>query len=206
MKFSMIFVFVLLGLANVVFGQAPTLALLAQWMEGSFSSQEQRLQDDRFMDVNLHIRVVSSDEESVLMYVEQSLFSQPDKPYRQRFYKLSKRGNVFVSETLEMEKPHRFVGAWKTPQILRGFPKDSLISKPGCSVFLVWNSIGYFEGKTEARRCESKINGASFATSEVKIYPNRLESWDRGYSLTGNQVWGSKFGAYIFNKMGEIVE
>lgn len=186
--------------------QAPTLELLAEWMEGSFTSKVQSTEDDRFLNVSLNMRTIASTDETVLIYVEQALASKPESPYRQRVYRLSKRGAVFISETLEMENPRRFVGAWKTPSLLKAIPSDSLISKSGCTVFLVWNNAGYFEGKTEDQRCESKINGASFATSEVKIYSDRVESWDRGFSLAGNQVWGSKFGAYVFTRHSREAE
>jgi hypothetical protein len=56
----------------------------------------------------------------------------------------------------------------------------------------------HFFGSTHGTACTSELRGASYATSEVKIYRDRIVSWDRGYSSDNAQVWGATKGGYVF--------
>jgi hypothetical protein len=47
------------------------------------------------------------------------------------------------------------------------------------------------------------LKGASYATSEVVIYSDKLISWDRGWNDEGKQVWGAQKGGYVFLKQKE---
>jgi hypothetical protein len=55
-------------------------------------------------------------------------------------------------------------------------------------------------GSTQGDGCASALRGAAYATSEVTLTAGELDSWDRGFDATGNQVWGSTKGAYRFVK------
>ena len=54
---------------------------------------------------------------------------------------------------------------------------------------------GIFRGSTEAGQCPSALRGASYATAEVVVGPEGIDSWDRGYDAAGEQVWGAEKGA-----------
>jgi hypothetical protein len=62
---------------------------------------------------------------------------------------------------------------------------------------------GSFTGSTVEDRCRSTLRGATYATSEVKVYPDRIESWDRGFDGADEQVWGAVAGPYVFRKVLE---
>ena len=56
----------------------------------------------------------------------------------------------------------------------------------------------HFTGTTKDKECKSLLFGASYATSEVEIFQDKILSWDRGYDSDDIQVWGSVDGPYIF--------
>ena len=58
-----------------------------------------------------------------------------------------------------------------------------------------------FIGGTDEKNCASKLRGASYATSEVKISDSYLYSWDRGFDKEGKQVWGAQKGGYYFKRV-----
>ena len=41
---------------------------------------------------------------------------------------------------------------------------------------------------------ESTLRGASSATSEVEVHPDRVVSWDRGFDAERKHVWGAEKG------------
>ena len=49
----------------------------------------------------------------------------------------------------------------------------------------------HFFGTTKDKECKSLLFGASYATSEVEIFQDKILSWDRGYDSDDIQVWGS---------------
>ncbi|MGB0932242.1 MAG: CpcT/CpeT family chromophore lyase, partial [Chitinophagales bacterium] len=58
--------------------------------------------------------------------------------------------------------------------------------------------------QTKEKECGSTLRGATYATSKVNIYKDRLESWDQGFNDQDSQVWGAVKGPYIFDKMEKI--
>ena len=51
------------------------------------------------------------------------------------------------------------------------------------------------------KSCPSILYGANYTTSEVEIFNDKIISWDRGFDINNNQVWGATNGGYIFNKI-----
>lgn len=176
------------------------LQRLADWMAGTYSSSEQARRDTSYRDISLSITPIWK-EKSVKdhwFYVEQAVTSMKNKPYRQRIYHLRQVGrNKYESEVYTLKCPQLCIGK---PEFVNGLPTDSMEVKRGCSVFLIYNDAGYFEGSTHENDCASELYGASFATSSVKVYQNKLESWDRGFNREGKQVWGAEKGGYLFIK------
>jgi len=46
------------------------------------------------------------------------------------------------------------------------------------------------------------MRGYAYATSEVVVGSGRIESWDRGFGDTGEQVRGAEKGAYVLVSSG----
>ncbi len=135
-----------------------------------------------------------------VLYLEQALLSTPDKPYRQRFYRIEETadGNV-VSRVFEPRETLAVSGKWRDPSDLALYGPGDVVERIGCSVRLKKTPQGW-EGGTEGTSCPSALSGARYATSRVKLAPERMESWDRGYDLEDRQVWGAKEGPYVFER------
>jgi hypothetical protein len=58
-----------------------------------------------------------------------------------------------------------------------------------------------FAGSTHGSACSSNLRGAAYTTSEVRVTPSRMISWDRGFNDEGMQVWGATGGPYVFDKI-----
>ncbi len=186
--------------ATAMFAQQdPDLDTLASYMSGSFSSEKQSLRDSSYFDVRLHMcRIWSTRTDGVWIYVEQAMATTPDAPYRQRVYRLHRNEDrVLESAVYALPNPAAVVGACSDTSKLGTLTPDQLKLRDGCQVYL-HASNGHFEGATEGMACASELKGASFATTEVKVYANAIISWDRGFSSSGEQVWGATKGGYIF--------
>jgi hypothetical protein len=179
------------------------LLKLASYMEGSFSSQKQSESDTNYFDIRLHMKRIWKDRtDGIWLYVEQAVSTAQQKPYRQRVYHVTQIGkNKFESAVYTMENPLRFAGDYKKDDALSGLTPDSLKSRDGCSVFLTKNKKGFYVGATKGKDCPSDLRGAKYATSEVKVYRNKIVSWDRGWGEKDEQIWGATNGGYIFNKL-----
>jgi hypothetical protein len=179
------------------------LDTLATWMTGSFSSAQQATADSAFFDIRLEMaRTWSGQRDGYWLYVEQAAAESLEQPYRQRVYHLTDgRDGSVRSEVYEIPDPLRFAGKWRSPAPLDGLSPDSLVRRDGCAVVLRRQPDSTFSGSTVGTECVSSLRGAAYATSEVSVRPDRLESWDRGFSATGAQVWGATEGPYVFRRM-----
>ncbi len=176
---------------------------LVNLMEGSFSSGEQSKSDSDYFDIRLHMKRIWKDiekmDEEYWLYVEQSAAQSPDKPYRQRVYRVTRTyEGRFESAVYTIPDPMRFAGAWKLDAPLAELSPDSLTLRDGCTVTLTLMGKDHYEGGTSGKDCASELRGAEYATSDVEIFADRIISWDRGFDKDGNQVWGAEKGGYIF--------
>jgi len=147
-------------------------------------------------------RIWSDRTDGVWLYIEQATSSSQQKPYRQRVYHVTQIGkNKFESAVYTIENPLRFAGDFKKESPLAGLTPDSLKSRDGCSVFLTKNKNGNYSGSTKGSDCSSDLRGAKYATSEVKVFKNKIVSWDRGWGENGEQIWGATGGGYIFDRL-----
>jgi hypothetical protein len=187
-------------------GEAPQVscATLVEWMTGSFSSAEQAAADSAYYDIRLEmVRIWPEFSSAHWMYVEQAVAGHTEAPYRQRVYRVTQiEDDLFKSEVFTLANPEEHVGAWASDDPLRELGPEDLELRAGCAVFLRWDSSGEFAGSTIGRGCASGLRGAAYATSEVVVGPDRIESWDRGFDDAGAQVWGVEKGAYVFTKQG----
>jgi hypothetical protein len=179
------------------------LRALQSRMTGSFSSEAQSARDSQFLHIVLHMAPIwKNTSDGFWLYVEQSLASSQDKPYRQRVYHVTlSSDSTIASQVFELKAPLRFAGAWKEKKPLASLTADSLIRRDGCVILLRKNTEGDFAGSTNARDCPSNLRGAAYATSEVMIRKDRMISWDRGWDSNDHQVWGAEKEGYEFVKV-----
>ncbi len=175
---------------------------LASWLTGSFSSAAQAAADTNYFDIRLRVVPAWTDRaDGPWLYVEQATASAQERPYRQRVYRVRDVGDgTFASEVYALPGPRRFAGAWRQAQPLAGLTPDSLLAREGCTVVLRRGADGRFTGGTVGHACASDLRGAVYATSEVTIGPDVIESWDRGFATDGAQAWGATGGGYVFRR------
>jgi len=190
--------------AALSFGQenSEDFTLLMDWMTGEFSSAEQAAKDSAYFDISLKMTRIWPDKKTgAWIYVEQAVAATPNEPYRQRVYFVREMGDgQFSSDIYMIPEEEKFIGAWKDTSPFDNLTQFDLEYKDGCAVFINYDGFQY-SGRTNEKTCKSTLRGASYATSEVKIIKDVLESWDRGYDGDGNQVWGAENGPYVFKKI-----
>ena len=179
------------------------LKQLAATMAGEFSSEAQSKLDTTYYHIKLRMKPIWKDRtDGYWFYVEQSIASMQEKPYRQRVYHLYLNDDTtVVSKVFEMKNPSKYTRGWADPSKLAGLKPDSLVDRQGCAISLHKRGQKVFSGSTPGRECLSSLRGAAYATSEVTVYPGKLVSWDRGWDKEDKQVWGAKKGGYIFIKV-----
>jgi len=183
--------------------QSALLKKLAKRLTGSFNSAEQSKIDQSYFDVSLNSSHIWKDRaDGYWIYVEQAITRSPKKPYRQRVYHMTQVGDTLYSRVFELPHPETFINKYNQPTALAGITPDSLISREGCKVVLTYQK-GVFSGATHNQDCLSDFKEATYATSNVKIFKDHIESWDRGYNAKNEQVWGADKGPYKFLRTGK---
>ena len=182
-------------------GYSKDIRELQSIMSGSFDSSAQSLTDSTYFDISMHIYPIWKNKKGVWLYVEQGMSTKPEKPYRQRIYKLEEiRQGQFISKVFKIENDERFIGKWNDPSFFKAFGPEILTEREGCEVYLNVKSPGIYEGSTKNQNCASTMGGAVYATSIVTINKNSISSWDRGFDSKDKQAWGAVTGPYVFIK------
>ncbi|MFN3874721.1 MAG: chromophore lyase CpcT/CpeT [Flavobacteriales bacterium] len=177
------------------------LEALAMTLEGSYTSAEQAKADSSYFNIELEMaRIWPKRKDGAWFYVEQAAAATKEKPYRQRVYHLRQvDDSTFVSEIHTIRGGERFFGAYKDLALQALLSPDSIDRMEGCAITLRRRGDAYM-GSTDGRSCPNQRGGAAYATSEVRLEPGRMVSWDRGFNADGKQVWGAEKGGYVFVK------
>jgi hypothetical protein len=185
--------------------RARNLALASAWLTGSFSSAEQAAADpEAYLDIRLEVvRIWKARADGPWIYVEQASAKRLDRPYRQRVYQLAvRRDGTIESRVYALPgDPLIYAGAWREPKRFAGLSPADLVLREGCTMYLQRQVDGAFMGGTIGQNCESKLRGASYATSEAVVRQHELITWDRGFDASGKQVWGATSGGYVFKRV-----
>ncbi|MDI9258519.1 chromophore lyase CpcT/CpeT [Flavobacterium sedimenticola] len=173
---------------------------LVSIMQGHYSSEKQSVTDKDYFNISLRMTPIWKSKGHYL-FVEQALFDKQDKPYRVRIYKVSQRGDSFVSEIYTLKDEKAWIGKWATPEVYDQLTEADIELKQGCEVVLKRVGKNRFEGATGDKTCPSELRGASWANSKVTVTENSILSWDQGFDKDGKQVWGATKGGYAFFKI-----
>jgi len=172
-----------------------------EWMTGSFNSSLQSNYDSSYYNISLHMTPIWENKAGNYIYVEQALNSKQESPYRVRVYELLElEDGTFESKVYKLSNEEDCIGHHDNPQHFDQFDVNILEEREGCSVFLTKLNKHYV-GSTKEKMCKSTMRGASYATSIVRVYSDRIESWDQGFDAEGKQVWGAEKGGYVFNRI-----
>jgi CpeT protein len=180
-------------------GDSKEMTELLSIMQGSYSSEKQSKKDTSYFNISLRMVPIWKNRGHYL-YVEQAMFTKQEKPYRVRIYKLTQKGETFVSEIHTLKNEKEWIGKWKTPESFDALSEKDVELKPGCEVVLKRIGKNKFVGQTGEKSCASELRGASYATSKVTVTKDKILSWDQGFDKEGKQVWGAEKGGYEFVK------
>ena len=172
---------------------------LVSIMQGSYSSEKQSIVDTSYFNISLRMVPIWKNKGHYL-YVEQAMFKKQEKPYRVRIYKLTQKGDEFISEIHTLKNEKDWIGKWKTPEAFDALTENDIELKQGCEVTLKRIAKNKFAGQTGDKTCPSELRGASYASSKVTVTQNEILSWDQGFDKTDKQVWGAEKAGYHFLK------
>jgi hypothetical protein len=185
----------------------PPPAHIVDCMTGTFSSAAQAAVDpEHYLSIRLvMVPIWLERSDAWWFYVEQAAAEALDRPYRQRVYRVSPlEGEEYRSDVYTLPgEALAYAGAWRDDRPLADLRPGDLALRAGCSIHLRRTGPEEFIGSTIGDGCESTLRGAAYATSQVRITRDRMESWDRGFDSEGNQVWGATEGPYIFDKIAD---
>nr|WP_294775649.1 chromophore lyase CpcT/CpeT [uncultured Flavobacterium sp.] len=182
------------------FKNSSELQELVNVMQGHYSSEKQSKADEDYYNISLRMTPIWKTKGNYL-FVEQAIFDKQDKPYRVRIYKVSQRGEAFISEIYTLKDEKAWIGKWATPEAYDQLTEADIELKPGCEVVLKRTAKNRFEGATGDKTCPSELRGASWANSKVTVTETQILSWDQGFDKDGKQVWGATKGGYEFIKI-----
>jgi CpeT protein len=183
------------------------VAQLAVMLSGEFDSSAQAAEMNSYYNVHLWGCAAEAPQlDGVALYIEQALSTDQGSPYRQRLYLLSElelgeNGESRArSEIYKFISPSSLIGSC-AEGVVPTFDVSDLELRDGCEVDLIWTGDS-FEGGTEGHDCSS-TNGGDYSVSDIELFDDRIESWDRGYYDSGVQAWGSTAGPYIFDRIDD---
>ena len=127
----------------------------------------------------------------VFLYQEQALAKRLDKPYRQRFMHIApgEDGISIQSRSFKPTHPKTWIGLCKRPLQDRVVPLSG-IGNFVCSVRLVRSGTHYI-GQTPPEGCPANYRGAVRITNTITLSEAGMDTSDRGFDASGNQIWGA---------------
>jgi hypothetical protein len=134
--------------------------------------------------------------QAIYLYQEQALAQELHKPYRQRILELSYRpfSQTVRSRSFKLRQPNAQINFCdRDDRVLQLSDFPEVV----CSVFLKENSQG-FSGTTPANGCPTQARGAAFIRNRIDLHGLGMDTWDRGFDVKGQQIWGAKTEAYKF--------
>ncbi len=178
------------------------------YLQGTFDSADQAAEDASYYPIELIMCPVEAPElGEMALYVEQA--SMGDDPYRQRIYVIEEGDDPAtqaVSVVYELQSAMAWTGFCSGESTATGVVSAEYVTRlEGCDVTVDWDGES-FSGGTFEDACGTDWGGATYATSEVTLDDERLESWDRGWDANGNYVWGATQGPYVFVRRTELIE
>ena len=176
-------------------------------MAGDFSNEQQAKSNSSFESIRVHLRPIWVDRiDGLWLYVEQSLASSEDKPYRQRIYQIVDGNDADSVECRMYALPGdaaQYAGEWKLERPMRKLTADLLLPISGCTITLRENEDKSWSGSTQPDECVPPGSSGVSSMTALKIDHGSFEVWDRTMNSDGQQVGGSTVGPYLFTRIGK---
>ncbi|MGI0487018.1 chromophore lyase CpcT/CpeT [Pantanalinema rosaneae CENA516] len=183
------------------------VADIAARLEGVMTTSAQATKNPKAPHVQMttcRIQVVDAPSDktnsTIFLYQEQALAQKLTQPYRQRFLQVAPAPDrqQIESRSFKPEQPSDWVGLCNKPLSERRLTLKQL-GTPICSVFLQPSQQDYI-GSTPDQGCPTNVRGAVKITNQIMLYPDGMDTWDRGFDASGKQVWGAEGESYQYRK------
>lgn len=152
------------------------------YITGTFTSTAQAQGDPThtFDDVTIDTYKLFTDSiGGTWFYTQQYETKHPTHPYRQRLYYIIPQGNLLK-------------------QFIYLYPTGTY--KAGCDITIRKLAPATYYGITHATSCTATFRNSTYTTAAFLVTPAGIISWERGYTNTHQQIWGSIIGPYHFQK------
>jgi hypothetical protein len=186
----------------------PLPEVYAANVTGSFSSAAQHRSDVRYDEVEARIiRIWPERTDGVWLYQEQAIITVPGvdaatarlRPYFQFVGRIVPLGSGLLRrDNFRVADGARWVGmTGDDPRLAALSPAD--LAPASCHNLIELVSPGHWTGRTES--CANGYRGATYMRSISLATPDRYVNWDRGFTATGERVWGPEWGGYVFDRV-----
>ena len=151
---------------------------------------------------------VAGEHNSIFLYQEQGLVGKLDRPYRQRFLEITTEEDTKDTENTDSElvyslsyKPEN-LSQWVNfcdRDLVKRVASQEQLGKLVCRVTLK-PLLNVYAGKTASGGCPATFRGAVKITNRIVLHQEGMDTWDRGFDESVNQVWGARDRAYQFRR------
>jgi hypothetical protein len=163
---------------------------------GKFTTTSQHNEEPYFDNVTVETFLIGDDVDGLWIYTEQSNTGD-SIPYRRRVYNIVwLNDTTIVSRVYQLQNPNKL----NRETLRSGVQKSELRYMEGCDTYIRKGIDGNYYGHIEPYICRGSYMGANYTTSEFRVYPHMVVSWERGWKDDGTQVWGSSRGYYYYRK------
>lgn len=189
--------------------EAPLAEAYAAQVIGSYSSVAQHRRDPRYDEVEARVvRIWPERTDGVWLYQEQVIINQPGlsaeqaraRPYFQFVVRVTLHSNgILRRDNFRVSDRARWVGMTASDGRLAALsPAD--LEPASCHNRIELVSPGYWTARTES--CTNSYRGAAYMESRSISTPTGFVNWDRGFTASGEHVWGPRWGGYVFDRVG----
>jgi hypothetical protein len=188
-------------------GVKTALDRLMERLEGTYSSygQDNAGSSPIFLQMT---RIWDHDKESSWLYVEHAFLNMPESPHYQRIFRMKEDISIDRVYIYSFRFVEDFQGIGKslTPKILDLMDAGYIEEEQACQIFLkpVKRASGiYYRTATIADECQSSLFGARFLKSEMRVFEDRIELWERGgsdYEETDETI----AKGFVFKKVEDV--
>lgn len=182
---------------------------IAAWLAGTYDTKEQSVRSAEVPALRMVIVAVPKSRLSFgvpVFYLEEAPAGTPDRPSLQRFLRVETDADgAIVLRSFDLKDGAAAAGKWRTPADLALFGRNDVRERTACAVTLK-KILERYEGSVSAVACLPPFLGAATATSEIRVFSDRVETWDRAFGAKGAQVFGPLFGPYSWKKRAAAAE
>jgi hypothetical protein len=176
---------------------------VSRWLVGTYDTRDQAARDAEVPALRMLIVAVPNSRLSFgapVLYLEEASFAKPDRPSLQRFLRVETDAEgAIVLRTFDLKDGSAAAGKWRMPADLALFGRNDVRERTACAVTLK-KTGDHYEGSAAAVECVPAFLGVKRATSEIRVFSDRVETWDRGFGAKNAQVYGPVLGPYLWKK------